>query len=82
MKALISPIEIITNSDNTSGYRIAQINNIAFEVTQELFWVDCADNISASEFYYEPITKRFLPILIDPPKNDLVQPMSKGTQNF
>ena len=54
MKALISSQEAVTNFDGTTGYRVAQINETGFEVAEPLFWVDCADDVVADQFYYDP----------------------------
>jgi len=50
-KALISTIE-----PRESGYRVAQVEDAAntFEVTGTLFWVDCADDVVADQFWYDP----------------------------
>ena len=65
MKALISSIE-----PRESGYRVAQVasDNETFEVAEGLFWVDCADDVVADRFYYEPNTKQILTIPKDTPK--------------
>ena len=50
-KALISTVE-----PRESGYRVAQVEdeeNI-FEVAPSLFWVDCADDVVADQFWYDP----------------------------
>lgn len=46
-KALISPNELVE-----SGYRVAEVIDVAFEVAEPLFWVDCADNVVADQFYF------------------------------
>jgi hypothetical protein len=53
-KALISTIE-----PRESGYRVAQVEDAAnvFEVAPSLFWVDCADNVVADQFWYDPQDK-------------------------
>lgn len=50
-KALISKIE-----PRELGYRVAQVEDAAniFEVSSDLFWVDCADNVVADQFWYDP----------------------------
>jgi len=50
-KALISSVE-----PRESGYRVAQVEDAAnvFEVGSGLMWVDCADNIVADQFWYDP----------------------------
>lgn len=59
MKALISSIE-----PRESGYRVAQVEqdtNI-FPVAEGLFWVDCADNVVADQFWYDPADGIIKPI--------------------
>jgi hypothetical protein len=51
-KALISTAE-----PRYTGYRIAQVVNSqseTFEVSPEMFWVDCADDVVADQFWYNP----------------------------
>lgn len=54
MKALISPIE-----PRETGYRVAEVepDDKVFEVAQPLFWVDCADDVIADQFWYDPETE-------------------------
>ena len=49
MKALISP-----NEPRQTGYRVAQVEQQPFEVSEPLFWVNCADNVLADLFWYDP----------------------------
>lgn len=51
MKALISSIEPVQ-----SGYRVAQVEPDAntFDVAEGLFWVPCADDVVADQFWYDP----------------------------
>lgn len=72
-KALVSTVELFL-----SGFRIAQIEDEAniFEVCPELFWADCADDVTADSFYYDPITLSILP---NPPPKEIT---STGTQPF
>jgi hypothetical protein len=51
MKALISTIE-----PRKTGFRVAQVepDNKTFPVADELFWVTCADDVVADEFWYDP----------------------------
>ena len=51
MKALISAVE-----SAQTGYRVAQVEQDAniFDVSEGLFWIDCADNIIADQFWYDP----------------------------
>jgi hypothetical protein len=50
-KALISTVE-----PRESGYRVAQVEDAAniFEVGSGLEWVDCADDVVADQFWYDP----------------------------
>ena len=50
-KALISTFE-----PRESGYRVAQVEDATniFEVADALFWVDCADDVVADQFWYDP----------------------------
>lgn len=47
MFALISKLEPIED-----GLRICGKSNEKFETTQDLFWVDCSDNLNIDENYY------------------------------
>jgi hypothetical protein len=51
MKALISTIE-----PRQLGYRVAQVVNQGqtFPVSNEMFWIDCADDVLADLFWYDP----------------------------
>ena len=53
-KALISTVE-----PRESGYRVAQVEDAAniFETSPELIWVDCADDVVADQFWYDPHDK-------------------------
>jgi hypothetical protein len=55
MKALISTQEAVTNFDGTTGYRVADVHETGFEVANPLFWIDCADDVLADRFYYDPV---------------------------
>jgi hypothetical protein len=57
-EALISP-----NEPRETGYRVAQVVDQyqTFEVGQPLFWVECADNVVADQFWYDPQTQTIEP---------------------
>ena len=57
MKALISPIE-----PRQTGYRVAEISELGFEVAEPLFWVDCADTDKADQCWYDPSDQTIKPI--------------------
>jgi hypothetical protein len=57
MKALISTIESRMN-----GYRVAQVteDTQTFDVSPDLYWVDCDSSIIADQFWYDPSTQKFI----------------------
>jgi hypothetical protein len=60
MKALIS-----TNEKCNSGYRVAQVesNQNTFPVAEPfMFWVNCADNVVADKFWFDPADQSIKPI--------------------
>jgi len=77
-KALISTVE-----PRESGYRVAQVedaNNI-FEVGASLIWVDCADDVVADQFWYDPSDELIkanpvvvveAPVVVAPTKEELM----------
>lgn len=78
-KALISTVE-----PRESGYRVAQVEDAAntFEVAAGLMWVDCADNVVADQFWYDPqdklikanpvVVQEVAPEVIAPTKEELM----------
>jgi hypothetical protein len=63
-EALISPIE-----PRETGYRVAQVVDQyqTFEVGQPLFWVECADDVVADKFWYNPDNQLIVPNPPPPP---------------
>jgi len=59
MKALISP-----NEPRETGYRVAEVepDDKVFAVGEPLFWVVCADNVVADQFWYDPETETIKPV--------------------
>lgn len=59
MKALISSIEPIQ-----TGYRVAQVEQDAniFPVAEGLFWVNCADDVVADRYWYDPSNQTINPV--------------------
>lgn len=55
--ALISPLEPVE-----TGYRVAEVTGAEFQVASPLFWVDCADDVEADKFWYDPNTQTILPV--------------------
>ena len=54
MKALISPNEKVYLPDGSIGERVAEVkpDDQIFTVADPLFWMACADNVVADQFYY------------------------------
>jgi hypothetical protein len=71
MKALISPNE---------NYRVADVHEIGFDVSEPLFWVDCPDDTVADIFWYDQKDQTVKPpILLDA---DQPQPVADGVQEL
>jgi hypothetical protein len=61
-KALICPNEPVQ-----TGYRVAQVEpaeNI-FPVADPLFWIDCADDVFADQFWYDPADEQIKSIVTE-----------------
>ena len=65
MKALISPLELVA-----IGVRIAQVEAQEFEVAEPLYWVDCADDVNASTWYFNTELNQCEPIPVPVPTAD------------
>lgn len=51
--ALISPNEKVYDADgNLLGDRVAEVSENSFPIAPPLFWVECADDVVADQFYY------------------------------
>ena len=59
--ALISTVE-----SRETGYRVAEVvaQGNEFEVNSALFWVECADDVVADEFWYDPSDELIKPFPI------------------
>ena len=79
MKALISSIEPVQ-----SGYRVAQVEPDAniFPVASALFWVDCADDVVADQFWFDPTDQTIKPVPQPEPVAGVNQPISQGAQTL
>ena len=82
MKALICPNEPVTNFDETSGYRIAEVTASPFEVAEPLYWLDCDDTVVADVYYFDTTSNSILPKPIATTVAANNQPISTGTQAF
>jgi hypothetical protein len=86
-KALISTIEPREYFDGSKGYRVAQVEENTFSVTEpDLYWIDCDDNVVQDIFYFDTTTNTILPIPVMPPKIQASiaenQPTTNGTQTI
>jgi len=72
MKALISP-----NERRETGYRVAEVepDDKVFEVAGPLFWVDCADDVVADQFWYDPETNTLNLVPQPDPGNEPITPV-------
>ena len=59
------PIAIFSPIANSC--RVAEVSDTPFEVAKPLFWVDCADDVVADQFYYNTNDKEIYPIPAAPP---------------
>lgn len=64
MKALISPNEKVNLPDGSQGERVAQVESDSqtFPVGEPLFWMDCADDVVADQWYYDPADQTIKPV--------------------
>jgi hypothetical protein len=78
MKALISPVE-----QRETGYRVAEVSYNNFDVAPPLFWVDCADDVVADVYWYDPSDNSFklTPESASAPESN-EQPISQGAQDL
>ena len=58
------------------GQRVAEVVDAQFEVASPLFWLECADDVTAMGYYYDNSIQL---IPASPPKPEAVQPISTGT---
>lgn len=47
--------------------RVAEVANAKFEVAEPLFWVDCANDVIADQYYYNTNDNEIYPIPPTPP---------------
>jgi hypothetical protein len=74
MQALISPSE-----PSQSGYRVAEVAVTSFEVASPMFWVACADDVVADQWWYDPSDSTFKQIPAPTPPQ---QPAVVGAQTL
>jgi hypothetical protein len=80
-KALISPNEFVQYLSSwekiddkkylpiysVCGVRVAEVANVEFEVAEPLFWVECADDVTAELYYYDGSSRAVLRIPSESP---------------
>lgn len=82
-KALISPNEKVFNSDGVEiGKRVAETVAQDFPIAPPLFWVDCADDVEADVYYYDPATQEIKLTPVPPVVDSVQQPSVQGATNF
>lgn len=74
--ALISPLE-----PRETGYRVAEVVDTPFEVAPPLFWVECADDIVADVYWYDPSNGTFA-LVPEPEPVTPTQPTVDGAQTL
>jgi hypothetical protein len=62
--------------------RIPEVVNTTFEVALPLFWVSCADDVVADQYYYNSVSATIEQIPPSPPYPELTQPSGTGTQTL
>ena len=79
MKALISSIEL-----RETGFRVAQVepDENVFAVAEVMFWIDCADDVVADVYWYDPQDQVIKPVLTLPVTGINNQPISQGAQTL
>lgn len=80
-KALISPDQKVFNPNTGAelGERVAEVAQSDFPIAPPLFWVDCADDVIADLFYYNPTNGEILPT---PQPPETSQPVVEGAQSL
>lgn len=57
--ALISPNELVYSYEGTLlGVRIAEVEQVPFEVALPLYWVECADEVNEDDWYFNQSTNQ------------------------
>lgn len=74
MNALISPNEQVISYDGTVlGARVAEVSVTPFDVAPPLYWVGCADDVVADQFYFADGVISPVPIKPDPEPAPVVE---------
>lgn len=65
--ALVSPNELVYSYDGTLlGERIAEVTTKPFDIAPPLFWVSCADDVVADQWYYDKNAQQCVQIIYPP----------------
>jgi hypothetical protein len=57
------------NETIPNAARVCEVEEQDFPVAEPLFWVDCANDVVADQFYYDTTTSQILPIVNAPYPN-------------
>lgn len=72
------PVAITQEIPNSA--RVAEVSDQTFPVAAPLFWVSCADNVVADQWYYDTVTQEILVVPAPPPAGN--QPSASGAQTL
>lgn len=73
MQALISPNELVYDYEgNLLGSRVAEVEQESFPVAPPLFWMPCAEDVIADQFYW--VDGEILPVPFPPPPQPVTPP--------
>lgn len=70
-----SILQVIPNSA-----RVAEVADAEFPIAEPLFWVSCANEVKADQWYYDTVQQQCF--AVPPPAPPADQPVSQGTQDL
>jgi hypothetical protein len=91
-KAIIDPREVVSK---IIGYdskgnpifqvipnsaRVAEVADAEFPIAEPLFWVSCADDVKADQWYYDTVQQQCFAVSSPSPVSD--QPTTTGAQTL
>lgn len=56
------PVHAVTTVYPNSA-RVCEVSDTVFDIGLPLFWVACADNVVADQFYFDTQTQEILPVV-------------------
>lgn len=63
--------------------RVCEVSDAPFDVAQPLFWVPCAEDVVADQWYYDTVTAQLNPVVNAPyPELAPSEPMQTGAETF